>query len=62
MQTVPAKKYTIYLGPEFIDFTRTIEIDRKRIEPKPDIRVMLEDVRGRADRQHPFWMRVDMPQ
>lgn len=61
MQTVPAKKYSIYLSPDFIDFSRLIEIDRKRIEPKPDIRVMLEDVRGRADRQHPFWMRVDQP-
>jgi len=65
LSTVPAKKFTVWLGPEFVDFSRDISIDkagdRRRVEPKPDIRTMLEDARGRADRQHPFWMRVDFP-
>lgn len=61
IQTAPAKKYSIYLSPDFIDMTRIIEVDGKRVEPKPDVRLMLEDVRGRADRQHPFWMKIDKP-
>jgi pimeloyl-ACP methyl ester carboxylesterase len=59
MRSVPAKNYTLWLSPDFVDFSRVIEIDRSRFEPKPDIRVMLEDTRRRADRQHPFWMRID---
>ena len=61
MDTVPARKYTIWLAPDFLDFSRMITVEKKRIDPKPDLRVMLEDVRGRSDRQHPFWMRVDFP-
>ncbi len=57
----PAKTFTVWLSPEFIDFTRLITVQSKRVEPKPDIRVLLEDVRGRSDRQHPYWMRVDFP-
>jgi hypothetical protein len=26
---------------------------------RPDVRVLLEDVRTRGDRQHPFWARID---
>jgi hypothetical protein len=26
---------------------------------RPDLRTMLEDVRTRGDRQHPFWARLD---
>ena len=28
---------------------------------QPDLRTLLEDVRTRADRQHPFWLRLDSP-
>ena len=28
---------------------------------RPDLQVMLEDVRTRGDRQHPFWARMDGP-
>jgi len=57
--SLPAKHYTIWLSPEFIDFSRIITIDKKRIDPQPSLRDMLFDVRTRADRQHPFWMRYD---
>lgn len=64
--TIPAKTCTILLSPDIIDFSKeTIEIRGKgknvTLRPKPETRVMLEDVRGRADRQHPTWMRVDLP-
>ncbi len=65
MKTVPAKFFTIWLSPEMVDFDKQITLSikgvRERRDPKPETRVMLEDVRGRADRQHPFWMRVDFP-
>ena len=65
MKTVPAKYFTVWLSPEMVDFEKQITLSikgsRERKDPKPETRVMLEDVRGRADRQHPFWMRVDFP-
>jgi len=49
-----------------LDFKRkaTILVNGRRIngsEPmiRPEIRVLLEDVRTRGDRQHPFWARLD---
>ncbi len=63
LPAVPAADFTIWLSPEFVNFDKPINIaikgPSKRREPKPEIRVILEDVRSRADRQHPFWMRVD---
>jgi pimeloyl-ACP methyl ester carboxylesterase len=60
MKTVPAKRYSIFLTPEVVDFSRSpISVGDRKVEAKPDLRIMLEDARGRADRQHPFWMRVD---
>ena len=65
METVPAKNYSIWLSPEMVDFEKPITLlikgNRDRRDPRPETRVILEDVRGRADRKHPFWMRVDLP-
>ena len=65
METVPAKNFTIWLSPEMVDLEKEIHFSikgkRERRDPMPDSRVILEDVRGRADRQHPFWMRADFP-
>jgi len=61
-ETVPADNFTIWLSPEMVDFEKQITVikgGRTRIDPKPETRVILEDARGRADRQHPFWMRYD---
>ncbi|MEQ1828187.1 MAG: alpha/beta hydrolase, partial [Pirellula sp.] len=60
VQIAPTKQYSIYLSPDVVDFSKgqMVVVDKK-VEPKPDIRVMLEDARTRVDRQHPFWMRVD---
>ena len=65
MEAVPANTFSIWLSPEMVDFEKQITLlikgNRERREPKPETRVILEDVRGRADRKHPFWMRVDLP-
>jgi predicted esterase len=58
-------KLTIWLAPEMVDFTRPIVITQSggRIKSpnsiRPDVAVLLEDVRGRGDRQHPFWAKVE---
>ena len=54
----------IWLSPELIDFTRpvTVMLDGERLlkgQPTIDLRVMLEDLRLRSDRLHPFWAVVD---
>lgn len=54
---------TVWLTPGLVDFTRpaTVTINRKKYQGddlKPRVEVLLEDVRSRGDRQHPFWVRV----
>jgi acetyl esterase/lipase len=58
---------TIWLAPELIDFDKrtTITVNGQRAgrDPfvRPDLAVLLEDVRTRGDRLLPFWGRVDVP-
>ncbi len=52
---------TLWLGPEFVDFSKLVEIGgrgsfKKAVRPRRS--VILEDVRLRGDRQHPFWARL----
>ncbi|MEI6506052.1 MAG: peptidase [Planctomycetota bacterium] len=59
-----ADRVRIWLSPELIDFTRpvTVMLDGERLlkgQPTIDLRVMLEDLRLRSDRLHPFWAVVD---
>jgi predicted esterase len=59
-----AERVQVWLAPELIDFTRpvTVTIDSRQAHSgriTPDIEVMLEDLRLRADRQHPFWAVVE---
>ncbi len=53
---------TVYLSPHIVDFKQPISVVINGREVKSDIRpaaaVLLEDVRNRSDRQHPFWARV----
>jgi pimeloyl-ACP methyl ester carboxylesterase len=52
---------TISLSPEFVDLSQEIEIKGRGDFSKfvsPSLRIMLEDVRTRADQQHPYWARV----
>jgi pimeloyl-ACP methyl ester carboxylesterase len=57
-----ASKVTIHLLPELVNFGAplrlTVTSNAKTYAPsaiKPSVSVMLEDVRTRGDRQHPFW-------
>lgn len=57
---------TVWLAPELIDFKRPcdVRIRGQKINKgpyvEPDAAVLLEDVRTRSDRLHPFWARVDL--
>jgi predicted esterase len=56
----------VWLAPELVDFTRPVTVTingRKfpRDAVAPDTRVLLEDLRLRGDRQHPFWAVVETP-
>ena len=52
---------TIWLSPALVDFSEKISIGRRfSAAVVPSTKVMLEDVRQRADRQHPWWARIDM--
>jgi predicted esterase len=58
-----AERAAVWLSPEMVDFSQRVAVTingrtyTQRIEPRAD--VLLEDVRTRGDRQHPFWARVD---
>src|SRR5690606_24996540 len=60
-----AGKATIFLSPEIIDFTKRISISVNTVRDindniRPQIETILEDVRTRGDRQHPFWAKVEV--
>ena len=57
----------LWLAPELVDFEKriTITAGSRRVNGgnpfvKPDLGVLLEDVRTRGERQHPFWAKVDI--
>jgi len=60
-----SRDLTVWLGPDFVNFDDQVEIRiagksrhfRQKVDPS--IRILLEDVRQRADREHPFWARAD---
>jgi len=62
---VHGTKVTIWLSPEWVNFDRpmTITLNTVRVSPhqviKPSLSVLLEDARTRADRQHPFWAKLE---
>ena len=61
-----ARKVTVWLSPEMVNFDAkvTVSINNKAIKGpfKPKLEDMLEDVRTRGDRQHPFWRKVQSGQ
>ncbi|MBI3839754.1 MAG: alpha/beta hydrolase fold domain-containing protein [Planctomycetia bacterium] len=67
--TTGSVKITAWLSPEIVDFSKPIRatLNNHPINPKlgatitiqPDLRVLLEDVRTRADRLHPFWAKIE---
>ncbi len=57
-----AGKVTVWLSPEIVNFEApmTVTINgRKQPSPQPSVAVLLEDVRTRGDRQHPFWAKAE---
>lgn len=54
----------VWLSPEIVTFNNTLKVvvnnDTYR-NVQPRIETLLEDVRTRGDRQHPFWAKVDWP-
>ncbi len=57
-----AADVTVWLSPEIVDFNQRISINVNRrgrtYDIQPSTRTLLEDVRTRGDRQHPFWAKV----
>jgi pimeloyl-ACP methyl ester carboxylesterase len=60
-----ASRVTLYLSPELVNFEQPLRLTvtgaGKSYPPsaiKPSVNVILEDIRTRGDRQHPFWTKV----
>ena len=59
-----AGRVTVWLSPDMVNFERRITVSvngRNHVNPEgatPDTEVLLEDVRTRGDRQHPFWAKM----
>ena len=57
---------TIWLSPDVVDFEKKLTITlngRNHVNPEsavPELSVLLEDVRTRSDRQHPFWAKFQL--
>ncbi len=59
--TTPATGVTVWLSPELVDFSAKLSYKNDRIDVTPSTEVLLEDVRTRGDRQHPFWAKYTPP-
>ena len=57
-------KVTVWLSPEMVDFQQRVyvTINGKEVGQQVEISLdaLLEDVRTRGDRQHPFWAKVGL--
>lgn len=63
-----ADRVTVWLSPALVDFSErlVVEINNRNISPRdrivlPNLEVLLEDVRTRADRLNPFWAKLSTP-
>ena len=61
-----ADEVTVWLSPEIVKFDQPLEVNlfgrsmnSGNRFVQPDLNVLLEDARTRADRQHPFWAKVE---
>jgi dienelactone hydrolase len=63
----PNASISVYLTPEMIDFSKPVNVlhNGKNLtggkQISPNLRTILEDVRTRGDRHHPFWAVVESP-
>jgi hypothetical protein len=57
-----AGKITVWLSPDMINFAAKpfviLKKGNRKMNVVPDLSVLLDDVRTRSDRQHPFWAKV----
>jgi predicted esterase len=56
-------KLRVWLSPELVTFDNSLKVDlngkvQRKVQPK--VETLLEDVRTRGDRQHPFWAKVEL--
>jgi predicted esterase len=59
-----ARKVTVWLSPELVNFDDKVIVNINNKDIKnvtPSTPVLLEDVRSRGDRQHPFWAKAESP-
>lgn len=61
----PGRQAWVWLRPDMVDFTRPIEVisktnSKSRSTVAPDNAILLEDARTRADRQAPFYAKVEV--
>ena len=63
-----SRQTTLWLAPEIVDFSQpiTLTFNGKKLTSgrnliEPQLEVLLEDVRTRADRLRPFWAKVEVP-
>ncbi len=59
-----AERVRVWLSPELVDFTQplAVTVDGQKVHKTPPVAdpgVLLEDVRLRSDRQHPFWAVIE---
>lgn len=61
-----SSQVSIWISPKMVDFKQRvlIQVNGQRVNPKEqflqaDLHTILDDVRTRGDRQHPFWTRID---
>jgi predicted esterase len=60
-----AARVRVWLSPEIVDFDRRVSVivnGRRLLTEQllePDLGTFLDDVRTRADRQHPFWVKME---
>ncbi len=68
--TAQGSDVTVWLTPDIADFNAgksiTITINGRSVGGRktllqPDLKILLDDVRTRADRKHPFWAKVETP-
>ena len=63
----PNASISVWLSPDMIDFSKPLNIlhNGKNLtggkQISPQLRTILEDVRTRGDRRHPFWAVVESP-
>jgi predicted esterase len=65
--TSGASNVAVWLAPELVDFSQpiSVRVNGKTLNPgkqrfvEPNIEIILEDTRTRADRLHPFWAKIE---